>query len=210
VRAYDIFGRTVLDLLKWRLLEIGMDQTQINLRIAEKYANQQQESALPIFSDQEASSPMIWINKIKQEKLVTWIDVDGNTPLHALLKIWPRRCGELQLSNLVSELLAEGADIHMRDRDGSTPLRVAAIRDRRPSVQILLDVGSGIHCRNFLGRGILAQCYNARQKAKREENEELYAMILSCSTLLVDAHAKERPSGMDEWLLSTTSRDTPA
>jgi DNA integrity scanning protein DisA with diadenylate cyclase activity len=65
VHAFDIFGRIVLDLLRSRLLEIGMDQTQINLRTAEKYANQQQETALSIFPVQEASSPMIWINKIK-------------------------------------------------------------------------------------------------------------------------------------------------
>ena len=132
--------------------------------------------------------------------LVKWVDRNGDTLLSAILKNWPWYVDDLILQQFVRRLLSLGSELHMRDRRGDTALAIAARRGFRAAVICLLRAGSNIHTRDYYGKGILRQARNCLLQARKEENDRLYAGILSCMTALVDAGAKKNPTDNDEWM----------
>jgi hypothetical protein len=136
----------------------------------------------------------------KQKKLVAWIDKSGDTLLHAILKAWPHDGDEMSLTQRVTWLLDIGSEIHMRDRQGRTLLAIAVVKGFRPVVVKLLDRGANIHSRNYQGKGILQEAQQELLKARKSEDDKLYAGILSCINALVDAGTKSEPTERDEWL----------
>jgi ankyrin repeat protein len=51
----------------------------------------------------------------------------------------------------VKRLLAKGADVNAKDRDGSTALMIASSLDKPEVVQLLLDEGADVNARNKNG-----------------------------------------------------------
>jgi len=105
-----------------------------------------------------------------------------------LAKVYGEQCPEL----------LQGAQIHMRDRNGDTALAIAAVRGFRPAATTLLAAGANVHSRDFSGLGILGQTFKVLNRAKKED-EKLYAKVLSCFVLLTDSNAIEEPTELDEW-----------
>jgi hypothetical protein len=136
-----------------------------------------------------------WVQSINH---VTWIDVNGDTALTAVLKEWRSEDDELKLRDLTRRLVHAGAELHGRDRNGDTALAIATIRGFRPVVALLLSLGASYHARDYQGNGILQQAKAKLQQAKTKKNDKLYAMVLCCITLLTDFGAKDDPSERDE------------
>jgi hypothetical protein len=153
----------------------------------------------PILDITDLPQAWQWAERITKSILVNWIDIDGNTPLVAILKYWPPEQNELELNGIVKELIVQGAQIHMRDRNGDTALAIAAVRGFRPAVATLLAAGANVHSRDFSGLGILGQAFKVLNRAKKEDDEKLYAKVLSCFVFLTDSNAIEEPTELDEW-----------
>lgn len=142
-------------------------------------------------------------------KYVEWIDINGDTFLSALLKMWPIATEELLLEHLVFQILlimntGKCVSIHTRDRQGNTPPATAACKGFRPILTLLLKSGANLHARDYHGKGVLAQTHSCFLEEAKKQGEDrstkYYAALLSCITALVDVGAKEKPTEKDEWL----------
>jgi len=66
-------------------------------------------------------------------------DRHGSTPLHSFLAYIRINDCEFALSKIIETLLENGADPHMRDRDGNTALHLACTHGRHSCVDVLLS-----------------------------------------------------------------------
>ena len=155
----------------------------------------------PLFDDGTTTSSIIsWIERRIQSGDVTSLSDDGDAMLSYILKHGPSTDGGRFLANCTRKLTAAGARIHMRDRNGDTPMCIATRRGLRPVVTLLLRRGAHVHARNYECVGILVQAETAMIEAKSVGDEVLYSGILSCIVTLIEAGAKCEPSEEDEWI----------
>jgi ankyrin repeat protein len=131
--------------------------------------------------------------------LATDIDAKGDTPLIAILKIWPDNVNVMLLKDLIQRFIEGGAEIHMRDKEGDTVLTIACRRGLRTAATALLKLGANVHVRNHKGQGILSQSKTCLWKANFKGDDKAYAGILSCMNAITDAGAKRKPTEIDEW-----------
>ena len=145
----------------------------------------------------------MWLHWVAQEDLISWIDVHGDTPLTALLKMWPSDMqDEFSLEHGVLQLTRKNPSlVSMRDRKGHTPLAIAAVRGSEQSMRFLLDSGANFNNRNYRGKGIIAQASERMELAKKKGVNRTYARILTCVNLLLDKGAELNPTEFDEFLL---------
>lgn len=151
----------------------------------------------------QKSSPndlSIWIEERCNMESVRDIDAAGDTLLIAMLKHGPVDDGGKLLVECTKKLTTAKCSIHMRDRTGNTALAVATRRGLRPVAKLLLKRGAHVHSRDSMGVGILSQAEKTMIEAKRTGDERLYARILSCIMLLIEAGAKAEPTEQDEWM----------
>lgn len=141
-----------------------------------------------------------WPERLRSSDLITWVDVHGDTPLTAILKMWRNNEQELQLMDIVHQLIDLGMDVNMRDRKGYTALAIATIRGSHPCVATLLASGAMPNSRDYRGFGIIHVATKRMQRAKRQRKDICYARILSCITLLTDHGGLSEPTEFDEWL----------
>ena len=127
---------------------------------------------------------VLWVSECHQS---TWVDALGDSPILALLKCWEHsEDDEREIPTLVKKLVSLGADIHMRDRKGDTALSVAVTRGLRPAVSTLMKLGASQYSRRYDGKTVMDNGVAELCRAKRDGNDKLYAMILSCITYLSD------------------------
>lgn len=212
--VFDIFGQYSHGLVAnhFRMMALEPGESEIARRAwIENYLRRPADNLDHLWQDciLRHFSSKASIEDPKARDLVKWINGEGDSVLHVLIKSWSKDWSEVELGSLVVELITIGADIEMRDRDGNTPLAVSAVRGSRPSVKALLDAGANFHCRDFDRKGVLLQCSNARTKAAEAGDEVLYARVLSCSVLLADAGAKQSPNDRDEWVLPGSPAPPP-
>jgi ankyrin repeat protein len=145
----------------------------------------------------------VWLNWVERENLTSWIDVHGDTPLTALLKMWPSEMqDESPLEHAVLQLILKNPNlVNMKDRKGYTPLAIAAIRGSERSMRYLLESGANFNSRNYRGKGIIAQASERMELAKKKGVNKCYTRILTCINLLVDKGAELNPTEFDEFLL---------
>jgi len=146
-----------------------------------------------------------WFEKICQSTGPIWIDTLGDTPLTGLLKsqIFANQ-NDNSMRGIVESMVTTGAEIHMLDRNGDTALAISARRGFRSVVDLLLERGSNVHCRNYRGFGILSQTMESMGQAVG--NDRLWTMIYNCHMALVDAGATEDPTDLDEWMVPASKR----
>jgi hypothetical protein len=145
-----------------------------------------------------------WLTVLYFEDGLAWIDWNGDTILTAVLKLkfWEDHSEEMKLKNIVKEIVSSSSGnlIHIRDRQGDTPLAIAASHGFRPVLSTLLEAGANPNTRNYCGTGILSLVTLCMLHASKEGNDRLYAMIQSCFSLLADHGAKAEPRQREEWL----------
>jgi ankyrin repeat protein len=73
-----------------------------------------------------------------------WDKQLGETPLHGAASRDHKEIAEL--------LIAKGADVNAKNRNGSTPLHNAAIGGHNETVKLLLANGAGLYTKNKLGK----------------------------------------------------------
>jgi len=148
-----------------------------------------------------------WFEKICQSTGPAWIDTLGDTPLTGLLKsqLFANQ-NDNSMRGIVESMVTAGVEIHMRDRNGNTALAISARRGFRSVVDLLLERGSNVHCRNYRGVGILGQTMESMGQAFG--NDRLWAMIYNCHMALVDAGATEDPADQDEWMVPASERQS--
>jgi ankyrin repeat protein len=124
------------------------------------------------------------------------IDKNGDTPLIAALKNWsasPKSSRQL-------EKLVKQSDIHMRDNQGYTALAVAVRYGLRDAASLLLKSGANPNTRSYEGNtSMVDHASKCMAKAQKEQDDRLYAKILSCMVLLTDYGGKARVSVYDEY-----------
>ncbi|KAF4632035.1 hypothetical protein G7Y89_g6091 [Cudoniella acicularis] len=114
-------------------------------------------------------------------------DKKGLTPLMAF--IIHRRAGEddALTTRLLQLLFDAGAGINTRNRQGETALHLAVKLGRRADTKFLLSHGANVYARDVDGQSVIALGEAASKKAK--QNETLYAQIILCISLVVDAES---------------------
>jgi hypothetical protein len=129
------------------------------------------------------------------------IDSSGDSFLISVLKLFPNEGSDMDLRFHVMEVLKLGAEINMRDRAGDSLLTIACCRGFRPLVKSLVAQGANVHARNRKGQGIISQCRQCLLRAQEASDDPLYAGILSCMNVVIDAGGKLEPTEIDEWTL---------
>jgi len=120
----------------------------------------------------------IWMAEIQATQGFTWIDTEGDTVLTALLKSGRSPTTNLDddfFRSIVESMIEDGADIHMRDRNGNTALALAAKSGFRLVVLLLLEKGANFHSRDYRGTGILSQL--ERSMSLAADSMHLWASI---------------------------------
>jgi hypothetical protein len=145
--------------------------------------------------DETTGNWQIWNVWVATAGRSTWVDLNGDTALIALIKYWTFDVDELLLVDLAKQLVKIGAQIHNRDRSGDTALAIASMRGFRLLVIALLEAGAAVHSENYHEVSVLKRARNAMFQTRKSGNARLYATILSCIVLLVDSGANERLRG---------------
>jgi ankyrin repeat protein len=123
------------------------------------------------------------------------LDANGDTKLISTLKRWP----EKPLPRAQLEYLIQRSDIHMRDERGYTALAIAARHGLREAVWLLLKYGANPNTRSHEKTSVLEHAATHLARAQKENNDQLYARILSCIVLLTDHGAKAIVTVFDEY-----------
>jgi ankyrin repeat protein len=128
-------------------------------------------------------------------------DSNDDTNLISVLKKWPK-------ASLVSgslKQLIEHSDIHMRDCHGYTAIAIAARRGLRDAVSLLLERGANPNIRSVQKKSLLDHVIGylkcTRKEEASEENDILYARILSCLVLLIDSGATVNVTELDDYTM---------
>jgi hypothetical protein len=132
----------------------------------------------------------IWKHWVATAGRPTWVDLNGDTALIALIKYWSLESDEILLVDLVKYLIEIGAQIHARDRSGDTSLVIASMHGFKLVVTVLLDLKVSVHSCNYCGATVLNQARKSLSRSRKSGNDRLYATILSCVVLLVDFGAR--------------------
>lgn len=149
-----------------------------------------------------AGTPQIQRERYLDGLLDSGVDVNnhdrkGFTPLMAFIIHTRADEGDAHITQLLHFLLDAGAHIDTRNRQGETALQIAVKLGRRAATKFLLRNGANVHARENEGLGIIAIAEAASKKAKRDA--ELYAQIMLCMSLVVNAGGVSAPTILQEW-----------
>jgi len=89
------------------------------------------------------NSAQVFSLLMRKSKLINAKDENGYSPLH-----WATNSGH---TDIMENLISNGADIHAQDSDGDTPLHWAAYSGQKSATETLLNSGADIHRTNKNG-----------------------------------------------------------
>lgn len=136
---------------------------------------------------------------LRERNIVSALDSNWDTLLIAIVSLWLETDNVMILKELTETIIDQGANIHMRDRRRNTVLTIACRRGFRAVVITLLRRGANVHARDSEGRGILFQSKVCFLRAQSTGEDNKYAAILSCMTVIIGAGGKWEPTEIDEW-----------
>lgn len=129
------------------------------------------------------------------------IDLRGDTILISTLKNWsvsPKSSRQL-------EKIIRQDQVHMRDRRGYTALAIAVRYGLRDAASLLLKHGANPNTRSYEKTSVVEHAAQCMAQAQMQENERLYAKILSCMVLLADYGGKAKVTVYDEFTVPRSS-----
>lgn len=108
----------------------------------------------------------------------------------------------LVIDKIIDTLLAAGAKLDARNRQGETALLVAARHGNKHVVSKLLDRGANLHARDKSGRGIMAIINSQVEESPRDL--PLYGRLQAVQAAVVakklgENGGQDEPSFLDEW-----------
>jgi len=129
------------------------------------------------------------------------IDLRGDTILISTLKNWsasPKSSRQL-------EKIIRQDQVHMRDCRGYTALAIAVRYGLRDAASLLLKHGANPNTRSYEKTSVVEHAAQCMAQAQMQENERLYAKILSCMVLLADYGGKAKVTVYDEFTVPRSS-----
>jgi ankyrin repeat protein len=137
-----------------------------------------------------------------EDLLFAGVDTDnhdnfGLTPLMAFILHTREGEDDDTTNRILSRLCEAGANINRRNQKGETPLHIAVKLGRRAATKFLISKKANIQARDSSGMGVVALALAHSKKAT--QNETLYAQIMLCMSLVVDAGAVSAPTTLQEW-----------
>lgn len=121
-------------------------------------------------------------------------DIRGRTPLHI--------AASRGYTEIVSLLLAHGADPNLRDHMGNTPLHLAAAANKMSMVMLLLKAGADASCLNSEGNSslklaqiklsLLQNCADTEISKIKEEVQSIINMLVTCLQKEKDVEADKK------------------
>lgn len=127
-------------------------------------------------------------------------DSSGNTPLMAFAALLPEEDDYKLGPKILEELIANGADIHARNRHGETALHIAVRCGRKLAARTLVRKGANVHVRDAAGRSLLdvadVKTRNTQCSAPKE-----YVHFEACRAYLsgTKGFAVQNPTLLQEW-----------
>ena len=79
-----------------------------------------------------------------EEVTVSFLKQGGSVPTPLRCLFWATKQGNIEIVKL---LIAKGADVNAKDKDGSTPLYLVASRDKKEIVQLLIANGADVNAK---------------------------------------------------------------
>jgi ankyrin repeat protein len=139
-----------------------------------------------------------------KDLILTGVDADnhdhlGLTPLMAFILHIRDDEDDEATTRILSRLCDAGASINRRNREGETPLHIAVKMGRRAATKFLISRKANVHARDRKGMGIVALGMEQSKMATKDEG--LYARIMLCVSLVIDAGAVSAPTTLQEWTL---------
>jgi ankyrin repeat protein len=171
----------------------------VKINSSELDQKQLQTTIKPHLSDNSSSLELLRSPRIAKLSILER-DSNGDTHLISVLKKWPK-------ASLVSSYLKQliqHSDIHMRDCHGYTALAIAARRGLRDAVSLLLERGANPNTRSVQKKSLLDHVLGYLKRTRKESSEEndiLYARILSCMVLLIDNGATVNVTERDDYTM---------
>ena len=157
--------------------------------------SQDQDGATPLHLAAVDASPEILLALIAAQAEVNARTSDGRTPLHYAVQApsgnLERLCGETSeqaieelaahlsesTSNRIRILIDSGADVHVPDAQGDTPLHVAAHRGFSRVVSLLVNHGADVSTPNAQGESPLQASARGRLQQWQMWNDDLIAYV---------------------------------
>lgn len=130
---------------------------------------------------------------------ITWVDVNGDTPLVAIVKMWKADENDEWLGSAIRSLIVDGIEIEAQDRRGDTILAIAARRGLRSVTEVLLVAGANSNACSYSGKSVLYEATGTMRLAVKMEMIELYGRILSCIVILGEYGARADPDAALQW-----------
>jgi ankyrin repeat protein len=171
----------------------------VKINSSELDQKQLQTTIKPHLSDNSSSLELLRSPRIAKLSILER-DSNGDTHLISVLKKWPK-------ASLVSSYLKQliqHSDIHMRDCHGYTALAIAARRGLRDAASLLLERGANPNTRSVQKKSLLDHVLGYLKRTRKESSEEndiLYARILSCMVLLIDNGATVNVTELDDYTM---------
>jgi ankyrin repeat protein len=143
-----------------------------------------------------------------KDLILTGVDADnhdhlGLTPLMAFILHIRDDEDDEATTRILSRLCDASASINRRNREGETPLHIAVKMGRRAATKFLICRKANVHARDRKGMGIVALGMEQSKRATKDEG--LYARIMLCVSLVIDAGAVSAPTTLQEWTLPSTT-----
>ncbi|KAG9241479.1 hypothetical protein BJ878DRAFT_428047 [Calycina marina] len=123
--------------------------------------------------------------------------LNGDTELIARLRRLPIEC--LSYKELVK--LISRSNVNQRAKRGYSAIAIAVRHGNRDALTLLLEHGANPNNRGYRKTSIMAFAAMCLAKAQKDQDDSLYARVLSCIVLLANSGGKADPTVYDEFTI---------
>lgn len=156
----------------------------------------------PVLQNCPLSRRLQYLETVLQANVdVNHYNTSGDTVLMAFVTHVLDGQEDKDLEQIIKKLIAAGANLEARNRNGETALQVAARSGQKFAVRVLLEQGANFHVRNCDGRSVLQTIddYTRLYGEYPEQHARLEATRGVFSGRFSKCQAVQEPSLLQEW-----------